>query len=93
MESVHEKLKADKKLIVTKYMELTAAEANKFWPVYEAYQQDLHKVDQRLSIYSRAMPQTIETTRSPTKRRRSCLTSGSPSTMTTPSAALRMFRR
>ncbi len=47
-EIVHEKLKADKKSIVTKYMALTASEAKKFWPVYEAYQQDLHKVDQRL---------------------------------------------
>ena len=48
MESVHEKLKADKKLIVTKYMELTEAEAKKFWPVYEEYQKDLQKIDQRL---------------------------------------------
>ena len=47
-EIVHEKLKADKKSIVTKYMTLTASEAKKFWPVYEAYQQDLHRVDQRL---------------------------------------------
>ena len=50
MESVHEKLKADKKLIVTKYMELTEAEAKKFWPVYEEYQNDLQKIDQRLLI-------------------------------------------
>jgi hypothetical protein len=48
MEIVHEKLKADKKLIVTKYMALTASEAKKFWPVYEEYQQDLHKINQRL---------------------------------------------
>jgi hypothetical protein len=48
LESIHEKLKADKKLIVTKYMELTEAEARNFWPVYEEYQQDLQKIDQRL---------------------------------------------
>lgn len=48
LEIVHEKLKADKKLIVTKYMALTAAEAKKFWPVYEEYQQALHQIDQRL---------------------------------------------
>ena len=48
MEIVHEKLKADKKLIVTKYMALTASEAKKFWPVYEEYQQDLQKINQRL---------------------------------------------
>jgi hypothetical protein len=48
MEIVHEKLKADKKLIVSKYMELTESEATKFWPVYEEYQADLQKIDQRL---------------------------------------------
>jgi hypothetical protein len=48
MESIHEKLKADKKLIVTKYMELTDAEAKKFWPVYEEYQKDLQKINERL---------------------------------------------
>ena len=48
MESLHAKLKADKKSMVTQYMALTASEAKKFWPVYEEYQQDLHKIDQRL---------------------------------------------
>jgi hypothetical protein len=48
MEVVHEKLKADKKLIVTKYMVLTQSEAKNFWPVYEEYQKDLQKIDQRL---------------------------------------------
>jgi hypothetical protein len=48
LESVHEKLKADKKLIVTKYMELTESEAKRFWPVYDEYQKDLQKIDQRL---------------------------------------------
>ena len=45
---IHEKLKADKKLIVSKYMELTESEANRFWPVYEEYQKDLQKINQRL---------------------------------------------
>ena len=45
---IHEKLKADKKLIVAKYMELTESEAGKFWPVYEEYQQDLQKSNERL---------------------------------------------
>jgi hypothetical protein len=48
MEGVHEKLKADKKLIVTNYMELTDAEAKNFWPVYEDYQKDLQKINERL---------------------------------------------
>lgn len=48
LETVHEKLKTDKKAIVTKYMELTEAEAKSFWPVYEEYQTDLQKVHERL---------------------------------------------
>jgi hypothetical protein len=46
--AIHEKLKADKKLIVSKYMELTEPEAQQFWPVYEQYQQDLQKINERL---------------------------------------------
>ena len=48
LEITHEKLKADKKLIVSKYMELTDSEAKKFWPVYEEYQKDLQKLNERL---------------------------------------------
>ena len=48
MSLIHEKLKADKKLLVATYMKLTDAEAARFWPVYEAYQKDLLEIDQRL---------------------------------------------
>jgi hypothetical protein len=48
LEIIHEKLKADKKLIVAKYMELTESEAEKFWPVYDEYQSDLQKSNERL---------------------------------------------
>ena len=48
LEIIHEKLKADKKLIVSKYMELTESEAKQFWPVYEDYQKDLVKHYERL---------------------------------------------
>ena len=48
LEIIHEKLKADKKLIVSNYMELTEAEAKRFWPVYEDYQKDLQKINERL---------------------------------------------
>jgi hypothetical protein len=48
LEIVHDKLKADKKLIVSKYMELTESEAAKFWPVYDEYQADLQKSNDRL---------------------------------------------
>ena len=49
LEIIHQKLKADKKLIVAKYMELTDSEAKNFWPVYEEYQKDLDKINQRLA--------------------------------------------
>jgi Spy/CpxP family protein refolding chaperone len=48
LEIIHEKLKADKKLIVAKYMELTESEAQRFWPVYEEYQKDLQQSNDRL---------------------------------------------
>ena len=48
LQIIHEKLKADKKLIVSKYMELTESEAKNFWPVYEEYQTDLQKIYDRM---------------------------------------------
>jgi hypothetical protein len=48
LEIIHEKLKADKKLIVANYMELTESEAKKFWPVYDEYQKDLQSTNDRL---------------------------------------------
>lgn len=47
-QEAHNKLKADKRAIVEKYMTLTDAEAKNFWPVYEEYQQDLQQINQRL---------------------------------------------
>ena len=48
LEIIHEKLKADKKLTVAKYMDLTESEAAKFWPVYDEYQKDLQATNERL---------------------------------------------
>lgn len=48
MEILRQKIKADKKLVVAANMQLTEAEAKKFWPIYEAYQSDLEKLNQRL---------------------------------------------
>ena len=51
MNLVREKLRADKKLLVAEQMQLTEAEAAKFWPVYEAFQADLAKIaDRALSL-------------------------------------------
>jgi len=41
MQFVIEKVRADKKLFIAGNMQLTEAEAKGFWPVYEAYQDEL----------------------------------------------------
>ena len=48
MEILKEKVKADKKLVVAANMNLSDAEAKKFWPLYEGYQQELEQINQRL---------------------------------------------
>ena len=48
MQILREKIKADKKLLVAANMELTESEAKNFWPIYEDYQKDLQKVNERL---------------------------------------------
>jgi hypothetical protein len=48
MEILRDKLKADKKLVVAANMDLTEAEAKGFWPVYDAYQKELGKINGRL---------------------------------------------
>jgi predicted outer membrane protein len=48
MQILREKIKADKKLVVAANMELTESEAKGFWPIYEQYQKDLQKINQRL---------------------------------------------
>jgi hypothetical protein len=41
MQILVEKIKADKKLLVSENMQLSEAEAKKFWPVYEQFQNEL----------------------------------------------------
>ena len=48
MQILAQKIKADKKLVVAANLQLTEAEAKGFWPVYEAYQKDLAKINQQL---------------------------------------------
>ncbi|HKF93307.1 MAG TPA: hypothetical protein VKB96_01650, partial [Gammaproteobacteria bacterium] len=44
MEILRQKVAADKKLVIADNMNLTQAEAKGFWPVYDAYQQDLQRI-------------------------------------------------
>ena len=48
MQILRDKLKADKKLPVASNMELTESEAKGFWPIYDEYQKELQKLNQRL---------------------------------------------
>jgi Spy/CpxP family protein refolding chaperone len=47
MEILRQKIKADKKLVVSQNLDLTDAEAAKFWPVYDQYQSELDQINQR----------------------------------------------
>ena len=49
MQILRDKIKGDKKLVVATNMELTESEAKGFWPIYEAYQKDLQKINRRLA--------------------------------------------
>jgi hypothetical protein len=48
MEILRDKIRADKKLVVATNMELTESEAKGFWPIYDEYQKDLQKINQRM---------------------------------------------
>jgi Spy/CpxP family protein refolding chaperone len=54
MEILRQKIKADKKLVVSQNLNLTDAESTAFWPVYDAYQKDLQQINQRLTTAIRA---------------------------------------
>ena len=47
MQMLRDKIRADKKLVVAANMQLTESEAKAFWPVYDAYQTDLSKINKR----------------------------------------------
>ena len=49
MQILRDKVAADKKLVVATAMELTDAEAKGFWPVYDAYQKELHKINDEIA--------------------------------------------
>ena len=48
MQIFREKLRADKTVVVAEVMQLTEAESKSFWPVYENYQAESKKVNDRL---------------------------------------------
>ena len=48
MQILREKIRADKKLLVAANMDLTDSEAKGFWPIYDAYQKDLQKINHQI---------------------------------------------
>ena len=48
MEILAEKLEADKKLVVAANLELTDAESEAFWPIYDEYQKSLQGIHERM---------------------------------------------
>ena len=48
MEILRDKIKADKKVVVASNMKLTDAEGKAFWPVYDAYQGELQKINKQM---------------------------------------------
>lgn len=50
MEILRQKVSADKKLVVASNMSLTDAEAKAFWPIYDAYQRDIHQINERITV-------------------------------------------
>jgi hypothetical protein len=49
MDILRQKIKADKKLVVSANLQLTDAEGMAFWPVYDAYQKDLQQINERMA--------------------------------------------
>ncbi|HET9253505.1 MAG TPA: hypothetical protein VFP58_15435 [Candidatus Eisenbacteria bacterium] len=48
LEAARTQIQADRKAIVSKLMQMTEAESNAFWPVYNTYREDIRKIDDKL---------------------------------------------
>lgn len=47
LDVLRDKLAADKKLVVATNLTMTDSQAKAFWPIYDEYQQDLRKINER----------------------------------------------
>ncbi len=50
MQALRVAVRADKKALVASTLNLTDAEAKKFWPIYDAYQRDLDLTNRRRNV-------------------------------------------
>jgi hypothetical protein len=49
MEALRDKLRADKRYVIARNMDLTETEAKGFWPIYDEYQKGLSKLNGRIA--------------------------------------------
>ena len=50
MQALRTAVRADKKALVASTLQLTDAEAKKFWPIYDAYQRSLDAANRRVAL-------------------------------------------
>ena len=55
LQALRAAVKSDKKALVTSSLELTDAEAKKFWPIYDAYQRKLDAANRRVVLVVKDM--------------------------------------
>ncbi len=55
MQALRDAVRSDKKALVASTLNLTPAEAKKFWPVYDAYQRDVDLANRRRSVTLEAL--------------------------------------
>lgn len=61
MQILRDKIKADKKLVIADNMQLTESEAKGFWPMYDAYQKDLERINKRTAAMIKSYADTWNT--------------------------------
>jgi hypothetical protein len=69
MEILREKVKADKKLVVAANMDLTETEAKAFWPIYQEYQTDLAKANEKVGNLIREYAENYQSMSDPTAKK------------------------
>jgi hypothetical protein len=55
MQALRDAVRGDKKALVASTLKLTAAEAKRFWPVYDAYQRDVDLANRRRNVTLQAL--------------------------------------
>jgi Spy/CpxP family protein refolding chaperone len=55
MQALRDAVRSDKKALVASTLNLTPAEAKKFWPVYDAYQRDVDLANRRRNLAVQAL--------------------------------------